>query len=262
MEVKISWIQSHIEWKSPEINLSYYEKVLKKNQARKGNIILLPECFPTGFCMNDPSIIEQHPGPSFEWMRLTASEHQCVLAGSILIHDQGRNFNRLYWVNPDGRYEQYDKVHLYTPGREGEFFTPGKRKVIIQKHGIRFFLTTCYDLRFPVWCRNIGNYDVMINVANWPSMRADHRKILMRSRAIENQNYVIGVNRIGKDGNQLNHIGESMAIDPSGKIIAESMNKEDFHSVTIDLNTMMEYRQKLPFFKDSDEFELKQPFID
>ncbi len=258
MRVTISWLQSDIFWKEKNKNFSLYAELLSDTRIETHSILLLPECFSTGFCIDDASIIEEHPGPSLEWMKNISSLYQCTVAGTVFVRDSGQNFNRLYWVYANGTYEYYDKTHLYTPGKERNLYTPGTKRIIVQQNNIRYLLTTCYDLRFPVWCRKAedSEYDIMINLANWPSPRAHHRKILLHSRAIENQCIVIGVNRIGKDGYGNEHIGESMVIDAAGNIIADSCQRQEIGTVNIDVTSINDYKRKHPFYLDADPFTI------
>ncbi|MFL5754547.1 MAG: nitrilase-related carbon-nitrogen hydrolase, partial [Bacteroidia bacterium] len=211
----ITIVQSPLHWEAPDANLSMFNKKLD-TITEATDLIVLPEMFTTGFAVEREHVAEEQEGKGLQWMRKKAKEKNCVITGSIAVKENGKLYNRLYWVEPDGNYKHYDKRHLFRMAKENNFFTPGERKIICELKGWKICPLICYDLRFPVWSRNKwtreeggesrditlkADYDVLIYVANWPEVRSFPWKSLLIARAIENQCYTIGVNRIGADGN-------------------------------------------------------------
>ena len=212
-------------------NLKMLEE--KINTIReKTEIIVLPEMFSTGFSMRPKELAEDMDGPAVQWMARMAAAHRIILAGSLMIADRGQYFNRLVWMLPNGQYGHYDKRHLFAYAGEHNHFQPGQKRVVARVNGWRILLQVCYDLRFPVWARqqptgdDTTEYDVLVYVANWPERRAHAWKTLLQARAIENQCYVIGVNRVGEDGTGLYHSGDSMVVDPMGDILFTTAHEE------------------------------------
>jgi predicted amidohydrolase len=201
------------------------------------------------------------------WMKTMASSKRVIITGSLIIEEEGKYFNRLIWMLPNGQYGYYDKRHLFAFAGEHEQYTAGMRRMIAQVKGWKINLQVCYDLRFPVWARQQGllesgtfqepEYDVLIYVANWPERRNHAWKTLLQARAIENQCYVIGVNRVGQDGKGINHSGDSMMIDPLGEVLFTKANEECIHTVTLQRESLEEVREKLPFLRDRDRFTLE-----
>jgi predicted amidohydrolase len=208
--------------------------------------------FSTGFCTHPEGIAENTDGQTLQWMKNKAAEIDAAIAGSVAVHEDGRYYNRFYFVTPDRKVVQYDKKHLFTFGGEHERFTAGTERVVVKFRGVRILLEVCYDLRFPIWSRNHGDYDMIIYVASWPSVRIGAWKSLLVARAIENQCYVAGVNRVGSDpGNE--YSGGSMVIDPYGKVIASCEDGVQMSaSVEIDMGMLEAFRQKFPVLNDSD----------
>jgi len=229
-------------------------------------LIVLPEMFSTGFSMKKESLAETMDGPSVEWMRKTASKKGAILTGSIIVREDldGAQafYNRLIWMLPSGEYGFYDKRHLFAYGKENQHFSAGKKRLIASVNGWKVNLLICYDLRFPVWSRQTQlsdsrsdpEYDLMVVVANWPFVRNHAWKTLLQARAIENQCYVIGVNRTGTDGNGLQYTGESMIVGPLGDPIKILTGEEDIFSHTLDREKLEEVRSKFPFWRDADTF--------
>ena len=248
-------------WENPVENL---KKFNQKIDTIKDNphIIVLPEMFNTGFSINPQKCAETMQGITMDWLRNKAAERNCIITGSILIKGES-NYNRMVWMRPDGSFATYDKRHLFRMSDEYKIMDSGDKRTVVEINGWKLNLLVCYDLRFPVWARNTyknGNYefDVMIYVANWPSSRSHIWQTLLRARAIENQTYVIGVNRVGNDGFGTPYTGDSMIIDPVGNIVTQlNPNEETIHTSTMSLKTLLEFRKAFTLGLDWDEFELK-----
>lgn len=230
--IKVTLIQSPIHWENPAANRKLFEE--KINQiSEPSEIVVLPEVFTTGFTMEPAGCAEPHQGETFQWMKRLASQKNVVLVGSMATEEHGNYYNRLIWMQPDGTHYQYDKKHLFTFAGETKNFTPGQQRVIVEYKGWKFLLLICYDLRFPVWCKNNYNpatgfdYDCIINIANWPAPRSHPWRVLLMARAIENQAYVIGVNRIGTDGKGIEHSGDSALISPLGENFSSIMPNQE-----------------------------------
>ena len=264
--LKITVFQGYLFWENIDRNLQNIS--LKLSGIReKTNLIILPEMFNTGFTMNVDPLAEPMNGKTMKWMHKTASQFDCVVTGSIIIKEietkptsnpaGEKYFNRLIWMRPDGSYEYYDKRHLFALGKEHETFTAGNKKLIVELNGWKICPVICYDLRFPVWLRNVNDeYDLLIIVANWPERRALHWRSLIPARAIENQAYVIGVNRVGHDGNEVYHSGDSTCIDPNGGVVYYKRDEEDLYTFNIIADEVKKVRRVLPFLKDADKFEI------
>lgn len=223
--------------------------------------------FSTGFTMNARAVAEKMHGKTMLWMKQKALERECVITGSIVIEEDGKYYNRLIWQRPDGTAEFYDKKHLFRYAGEQEHYTEGNKKLIVDLHGWKICPMICYDLRFPVWIRNkfkagdvnspVPGYDVLIFVANWPEKRNYPWKILLQARAMENQCYVIGVNRTGTDGNNFSYSGDSMILNPKGEIISKTKPKEDSsETITLSKQELDDWRKTFPAWMDADKFEL------
>lgn len=251
--LKITLIQSNIIWENPKANLEKYSGLIEK--LGETDIIILPEMFTTGFSMQPEKLKENMTGDSVDWMKRIAAWKNAAVVGSLIITENGKNFNRALWVFPDGKIEKYDKRHLFTMGQEADHYSPGVSKTIVEFRGWKFCPLVCYDLRFPVWSRNAENYDVLIYMANWPSPRHHVWKNLLISRAIENQCYCFGVNRTSTDGTGLNYLGDSALVSPKG--YAEFMGEpESFKTFTIDYSELHNFRKNFPLLEDRDEFQI------
>jgi omega-amidase len=263
--LRVSLIQTPLHWEDRKANL----EMLKKKIALlpdKTELIILPEMFSTGFSMKKESLAETMDGPSVDWMRKTAAGKGTIITGSIIAREDLDGlpvfYNRMIWMLPTGEYGIYDKRHLFAYGKENQHFSPGKKRLIASVNGWKVNLQVCYDLRFPVWSRQSKTqdpltrpeYDLLIVVANWPSARSHAWRILLQARAIENQCYVIGVNRTGTDGNGLEYSGESMILGPLGDTIKILKEEEETFSYDLDRNKLEEVRLKFPFWRDADEF--------
>jgi len=248
-------VQARLDWKDPARNREHLESMIPADQ---GNIdlIVLPETFTTGFLGDADLPAEDMTGPTVQWMKQLAREKGCAIAGSVVITEPPDRFNRLVFVTPDGATRHYDKRHLFAFGGENKRYTPGNERVIVDYLGWRINLQICYDLRFPAWCRNRNDYDLMLLVANWPSRRVHHWSLLLEARAIENQSWVIGVNRVGEDGNGLKYPGCSVVHDPAGACVTNLEDAERSMLVELDLSRVEQVRSDFPFQADADDFIL------
>ncbi len=267
--LKITIIQSNLHWENKEENLKQFsQKIAAITEAV--DLIVLPEMFTTGFSMNPKKFAEPMNGNTVNWMKEKAHENNCVITGSFICEEGGKYFNRLVWMNADGTYSTYDKKHLFSMGDESNHYTAGKNKLIVELKGWKICPMICYDLRFPVWSRNkievrrqksevpSAVYDVLVYVANWPERRSHAWKALLLARAIENQCYVIGLNRVGEDGNKITHSGDSAVINAKGEIISKTKtNEESTETVTLNYTELAEFRKAFPVMLDADDFEIK-----
>ncbi len=254
-------IQSGLHWEDKEANLKMFEE--KIDRLPQGTqVVVLPEMFSTGFSMKPEQLAEKMDGATVQWMRKTAARKKMILTGSVIIEENGNYYNRLIWMLPNGQYGQYDKRHLFAFAGENQHYTAGTQRLIASVNGWKIHLLVCYDLRFPAWARQQFDreqhfeYDVLIYVANWPERRSTAWKTLLQARAIENQCYVMGVNRVAKDGNDIYHSGDSMVIDPLGEILYHKSHEEEAFTITLDKEHLQAVREKFPFWRDADSFEI------
>ncbi len=249
--LRITIIQPNIIWEDIHANLDRYSTMVSEIEST--DLIILPEMFTTGFSMSPEKLKESMNGVSVKWMRKMAKQSNSAILGSLIIEDNKQIFNRAIWVFPDGELEIYDKRHLFSMGDEHNHYSPGNEKVIIEFKGWKFCPLICYDLRFPVWSRNAENYDVLIYVANWPSVRNHVWKNLLVARAIENQSYCIGVNRTGVDGTGLRYQGDSALIFPKGvgNFLGQNETSQTFE---ISYSELHNFRKRFPLLNDKDEF--------
>ena len=258
--LSVTIIQANLHWEDKKANLQMLEeKILSISD--KTEVVVLPEMFSTGFSMKPELLAETMDGQTVQWMKRMATQKKIILTGSVIIEEGGHYFNRLIWMLPNGQYGVYDKRHLFGYAEEDNHYTAGTKRLIASVKGWKINLLVCYDLRFPVWARQQAQeegaeYDVLIYVANWPERRVHAWKTLLQARAIENQCYVIGVNRTGKDGNDIYYSGESMIIDPLGEVLYTKKDEEDIFTATLDEEHLKAIRDKLPFLKDADEFKI------
>jgi omega-amidase len=256
--LKITLFQGYLFWENIDKNLQNISLRLS-NIREKTDLIILPEMFNTGFTMNAEKLAEPMNGKTMLWMHKIAKEYECVVTGSLIIKEGEKFYNRLIWMRPDGKYQCYDKRHLFTMAKEHQTYTAGKDKLIVELKGWKICPVICYDLRFPVWLRNVNEaYDLLIIVANWPERRALHWRTLIPARAVENQAYVIGLNRVGHDGNEIYHSGDSTCISPNGNVIYYKRDEEDVYTFSIIADEITKTRRALPFLKDADVFQLKE----
>jgi omega-amidase len=205
--------------------------------------------------MNPEKLAEEMGGKTMQWMQAQANKFECVITGTIIIKEGGKFYNRLIWMRPDGTFESYDKRHLFAFDKH---YTAGSKKLIVELNGWKICPVICYDLRFPVWLRNKGaDYDMLLVLANWPERRSLHWRTLIPARAVENQSYVVAVNRVGHDGNETYHSGDSMCIDPNGKVVYYKPNDEDLYTFSVNLEEVQGSRRRHPFLKDADKFEIE-----
>jgi omega-amidase len=259
--LKVTLVQSALHWEDKASNLSTLEeKIAGVKEA--SHVVILPEMFSTGFSMRPEQLAELMEGDTIAWMKKTAMENKVILTGSMIAEEDGKFYNRLVWMLPNGQYGTYDKRHLFAFAEEDKHYTSGTKRLVASVNGWRIHLLVCYDLRFPVWARQQfdegGNfeYDVLIYVANWPERRNTAWKSLLQARAIENQCYVIGVNRVGKDGNDIYYSGDSMVIDPLGEIMYQKAHEEDVATLTLDKDHLENTRKRFPFWRDADSFDI------
>ncbi len=253
--MKIALIQSELVWENPSENLKLMQEKIN-SIASDVDLIVLPEMFTSGFTMNSKDVAETMQGDTILWLKATAKAKNCALTGSIVIEENGNYFNRLVFVFPDGTIQKYDKRHLFTLAGEDKIYTPGTEKRIVDYKGFKICPLICYDLRFPVFARNVENYDVLLYVANWPKPRINAWDILLKARAVENMSYVVGVNRTGLDGNQHEYIGHSQVVDFLGNYLLEPQEHEGVFIVELDKNTMLQTRAKFAFLNDKDDFQI------
>ncbi|MBN1414458.1 MAG: amidohydrolase [Bacteroidales bacterium] len=254
--LRILIIQPDIIWKDTTENLRHYSSLLRAYE-KPVDLILLPEMFSTGFVTNPEEISESLHDDAIQWLKNIAESRNCSVAGSVIVMENRRYYNRLICMAPDSVISFYNKRHLFRMEGEEEYFSQGLQRTVTVLKGWRICWQICYDLRFPVWSRNKGDYDVLVYVANWPAQRSDAWNTLLRARAIENQAYVIGVNRIGEDGNGIVYLGESCAVDPKG-ILLNDFNAGEEKVIDVELNytPLQDFRQKFPVMLDADKFTI------
>ncbi|MBE0640142.1 MAG: amidohydrolase [Bacteroidales bacterium] len=261
-DLNIALVQSSLVWEDVDANLAAFDQ--KLNAIPLGaDLVMLPEMFNTGFSMNPKKIAEKPDGKSLKWLQQKAVDLNCVITGSILTEMDGRFYNRLYWVHPEGAFDSYDKRHLFRLGEEFKVFTAGSERMIFHLKGWNILPLICYDLRFPVWIKNrfidqSYEYDLILCIANWPAVRQYAWNHLLIARAIENQAYVAAVNRVGDDGNGLAHTGDSAILDPQGQVITKANPSADqIITATLSKRELHEFRQSFTVGLDWDEFEMK-----
>ena len=262
----ITVIQTNIHWENKPANLQMLQEKIR-GIGERTEVIVLPEMFSTGFSMKPAQLAETTDGETVRWMKRIASENKVILTGSLIISENARYYNRLIWAQPDGMVFHYDKRHRFAFAGEDKHYTAGNKRIIASVKGWKINLQVCYDLRFPVWSRQSlhrlsGNnlkspeYDLLLYVANWPERRIQPWRMLLQARAIENQSYVVGVNRVGDDGNGIYHSGDSMIVDPMGEILYHCRDKEDVFTISLDKEKLDIIREKLPFWRDGDDFSI------
>ena len=257
-DLRVTIVQPDISWKNAPENLEKYSSMLLGNGIAT-DLVLFPEMFQTGFCTDPKTVAETMDGDTVRWMKRTAESLNCAVAGSLIIRENRRYFNRLVYIDQYENLTWYDKRHLFRMANEEDKFTAGKNRFVVPLNGWRISFQICYDLRFPVWSRNQDDYDVLVYSANWPAARTDIWSILLRARAIENQSYVIGVNRVGTDGNAISYTGDSMAIDPKGFVIGDfQQSQESLKTVSLSWDELTRFRSEFPVWKDKDDFEMRK----
>lgn len=253
--LRISILQTDTIWQNPAANRAKIEQhIPSKNNT---DILLLPEMFTTGFSPQNTIYSESMSGATVEWMKKTAVNNNCAIAGSIIISENNTCFNRFIWAFPDKNVEYYDKRHLFSFAGETKLFSKGEKRKIIQYKGWRILPQICYDLRFSVWSRNLADYDIAIYTASWPKQRIEIWNSLLVARAIENQIFVIGINRVGIDGNNIKYNGHSQIIAPTGEIVNKAQtDNETLLNDTLNYDTLEQWQQKFPALKDADKFDI------
>ena len=247
-------VQSNLVWEHIEANLEHLEHQI--SDIRTGAIIL-PELFSTGFSMNSANLAESMTGKAVTWLTKQATQKRVYIGGSIIIEEDSRYFNRFVWVSPDASITTYDKRHLFRMAGEHRHYSSGSDQVQFGIDNMQLRPQVCYDLRFPAWSRNTTGYDALVYVANWPAARRQQWMTLLQARAIENQSYVIAVNRVGKDGNDIKYEGDSCVIGPWGNYLLKMDAEERVSSVDLDLVALREYRESFPVHLDADILDIK-----
>ncbi|MFK7058610.1 nitrilase family protein [Flavobacterium oreochromis] len=253
--MKIAIIQPDLVWENPSLNRLNFEQKINLIKE-KVDLIVLPEMFTTGFTMNPSTVAETMDGKTITWMVSLAKSKNTAITGSLIITENGKYYNRMIFVFPNGKIQKYDKRHLFTLAKEEVVFTSGQEKVIVEYNNWKICLQICYDLRFPVFVRNLEDYDMIIYVASWPEPRVNAWDILLRARAVENLAYVIGVNRVGMDDNQLNYVGHSQIVDYLGNYVISPFEEEVVKIIALDKKELIETRKRLNFLNDKDSFHL------
>ena len=255
-DLNISLIQFDISWEQKKENLEKLSELIKLID-RPTQLIVLPEMFTTGFTMRPQRFAEPMNGETQAWMKEKATETGAVICGSIIVEEAGNYYNRMIWMAPDGNFVTYDKRHLFSLAGEENHYAAGEKQVVTDLQEWRCSLQICYDLRFPVWCRSKKDFDVQFFIANWPDRRVNAWRNLLVARAIENQSYVVGVNRVGYDGNEVYHSGHSMVVSPEGDIVWTSADNEAVKTITLSSEKLSEFRDKFRFLDDMDKFEIR-----
>ena len=254
--MKVALIQSSLFWENPTANRNYFEEKINAI-AEKVDLIVLPEMFTTGFTMNPSAVAETMQGETILWLQSLAKANNSAITGSLVIKENNNFYNRLVFVFPSGEIQFYDKRHLFTLAGEDKVYTSGNQKLNVDYLGWRICPLVCYDLRFPVFARNIEDYDVLLYVANWPKPRINAWDVLLKARSVENMCYTIGVNRIGFDASQLEYNGHSQTIDFLGNYMLEPQDTEGVFITELNKEKLLETRKKFGFLNDMDSFELK-----
>ncbi len=253
--LKVATIQQNLVWEDAQANQDNIQQQIAQ-LSEKVDLIILPEMFNSGFTMNPNRIAQTTNGESVQWLQAMSQKYQTAIIGSIAISENNNYYNRLFVFLPDNRTYTYNKKHLFRMGGEHNEYTEGKQKLIFEYKGWRICPLICYDLRFPVWSRNTNNYDLLIYIASWPAVRNNAWQTLLQARAIENQCYTIGVNRIGTDGNQLEYMGNSLVINYKGDIITQMDDNTTIAITELKLNELNDFKEKFPSYLDADKFTI------
>ncbi|RJQ80636.1 MAG: amidohydrolase [Desulfobacteraceae bacterium] len=252
-DLTVTLIQSDLAWENSAANLARWDAWIERSD-RPTDLIVLPEMFSTGFSMNARALAQPMDGAAVTWLRNKAAARGVDMTGSLIIEENGLYYNRLIWARPDGGMLTYDKKHLFRYAGEEKIYTAGQGRLTLELNGWRIRPFICYDLRFPIWTRNLDRaYDLALFVANWPARRSVHWQVLLRARAIENQAFVIGVNRVGTDGRDLYHDGCSAVIAPAGEVLFEAKDREVLHTISLSRQALEDYRQQFPAWMDADK---------
>ena len=254
--MKIALIQAPLVWENPKANRDYFEEKIK-SVSDEIDLVILPEMFSTGFTMNPSEVFETMDGETISLLKNLAKAKNLAITGSLIIKENDKFYNRLVFVFPSGEIKKYDKRHLFSLAGEEKIYTAGNDKLIVEYLGWKICPLICYDLRFPVFARNVEDYDLLIYVANWPKVRINAWDILLKARAVENMAYTIGVNRIGKDGNDYPHNGHSQVVDFLGNYAIQPQETEGIFTTELNKKELQEARNKFGFLNDKDDFEIK-----
>lgn len=253
--LQIALLQLDLIWENAPANRNKIERLLSTVQGDV-DIIVLPEMFTTGFSMQPAPLAETMQGETVNWLRQQAKSRNAAITGSIIITEKGAFYNRLLWVLPNGDILTYDKRHLFTLAGEDQVYTPGNKQLVVDFKGWKIMPLVCYDLRFPVWSRNTSSYDLLLYVANFPDKRGLAWRTLLQARAIENQVYTIGLNRVGLDGNDIYYAGDSCLIDYDGRVSTHLPPREMVQHLVINKTSQANFRKKLAFLPDQDKFTI------
>lgn len=256
-DLRISMVQAEIFWEDKQRNLAHYQSLLR-SLAGQTDLAVLPEMFTTGFSMNAQQLAEPTQGATIAQVKTWSREFEMAITGSFIAFEDNHYYNRGFFIEPDGKEYFYDKRHLFTFGKEDQTFTAGTKRLVVPYMGWNILIQICYDLRFPVWSRNVDNeYDLAIYMGSWPEARIEVWKTLLKARALENQAYICGVNRIGKDGIGLNYTGDSLLFDPKGLLLAGGdTTEEKLYTSVLSKENLTKFRQKFPAWNDADRFHL------
>ncbi len=255
-DLKVALVQSELHWCNPGANLANLEELIW-TLNEPVNLIVLPEMFTTGFAM-EPEKYAEHPnGNTAKWMKQMAAQCKAMIAGSLMIKDGNQYFNRMMMVTPDGDVYTYDKRHLFKLAEEHHHFTAGSKRTPVEWNDWKLMPQICYDLRFPVFSRNDVGYHLLLYVANWPEPRISAWQKLLVARAIENQSYCIGLNRVGTDGKGHVYPGASTVVDPSGEVICTLDDQQQVQVVTLNKSVITAFRDKFPFLSDADRCQIE-----
>ena len=254
--LNITLIQSNLFWEDVDANLSHFKELI--SEIKETDIILLPEMFNTSFCPKSNHLAEKMNGKTIRWMKEISKQKKCAISGSLMVKGNGKAYNRLVWISATGDIHTYDKHHLFSLIKEEKTIAKGEGRLIVEIEGWKICPLICYDLRFPVFSRNNVDYDILIYLANWPVKRIDAWDILLKARAIENQCYTIGVNRVGEDGNGIPFNGHTRVFDSFGKeLLSATENKEEVLQISLSLDDLKLKRRQMNFLQDRDDFTLQ-----
>jgi predicted amidohydrolase len=251
-DLKVTLIQSDLAWEDIDSNLAKFDAEITAIEEDT-RLLVLPEMFSTAFTMNAAALAQDMNGSAARWLQKKSIDINTDIVGSIIINDGGKFYNRLVWAKPEGDLLTYDKRHLFRMAGEEKVYSAGSQNITVELNGWRIRPFICYDLRFPAWTRNMKNeYDAAVFIANWPERRSGHWKVLLQARAIENQCYVIGVNRVGTDGNGLTYSGDSCVIDPWGAVIFQESNQPSIYTARLSYDLLKRCREDFPVWMDAD----------
>ena len=253
--MKIALLQTALSWENPSKNRDLLQHKINAI-SQYVDLFVLPEMFTSGFTMHPKNVAETMEGETILWLKDLAQKRNCAITGSLVIEENGNYYNRLVFVFPNGEVQHYDKRHLFTLAGEDQVYTSGTNKLIVDYKGFKICPLICYDLRFPVFSRNVEAYDVLLYVANWPKPRVNAWDILLKARAVENMCYVVGVNRVGTDDNKHEYVGHSQVIDFLGNHLLDPQTADTIFMIELDKDRMLETRRKLAFLNDKDTFEI------